>query len=108
MRKEVEKARASGVLFGKDVNSLSFYDKQVTKIIQEMRPEVAPETETGYVGIRFNSDGAVLDRFKTALVLSKLDTAKDLGEDEIRHIVRLALLDAASADYYYTFEKDWG
>lgn len=54
-----------------------------------------------FCGTRFNSNETVIERIKQA----KLRNLKKFCDNDV---VRAALLDCASADYYYAFEKDWG
>ena len=54
-----------------------------------------------YCGTRFNSDDVVKQRIVQA---KERSLEKFYGDD----VIRAALLDCASADYYYAFDKDWG
>lgn len=54
-----------------------------------------------YLGNRFYSDDVVKQRIIKA---KERSLEKFYGKD----VIRAALLDCASADYYYMFEKDWG
>lgn len=87
--------------------------------INEMKDSLVSE-ETNHIdwiykGIRFNDNKAILVRLLSKIHLeekSDLEKTKakflSLNSEEIVPYIKWAVLDAASADYYYTFEKDWG
>jgi hypothetical protein len=55
-----------------------------------------------YYGHRFNTDSKVLQRIQSAEGVS----SEDVSNDPMAWALD-ALYDCASADHYYTFEKEW-
>lgn len=86
--------------------------EETQKIIKELLPEIRKELKVKYqdlenefslyAGERFYDDFSVMMRLESAW--EKLEKAYI----DIKDRVRDALLDCMRADYYYTFEKDWG
>ena len=55
-------------------------------------------------GVRFNDNSDILCRIESNI--REDDLPKDI--EDLKDVVEEALIDAASSDYYYAHEKDWG
>lgn len=80
---------------------------EIKDLLKDLRSQVEAEfdgmshDEQLFAGSRFKDDEMIIWRMASAVKENDLPT-------DLTPVVREALLDAASSDYYYNFEKDWG
>lgn len=106
IREEVKQIKVSGYsLIPQKFVGLFEVFKPAVKL---MRAEVSksPPNDWYHEGSRFWDDERVFLRIGSAINKSGIDSC-EFSEEELQHLARKALLDCASADYYYTFEKEW-
>lgn len=108
IREEVKqlKINSSGMGSPKMTPLFPAFQAAIKEVRADMGGQPVNHDSWYYEGTRFGSDQIAFGRISVAVNYSDFDFGA-FSQDEMRYLARKALLECASADYYYHFEKDW-